>query len=115
MPRDAIVLQRSCRWLLEGEGSDDSDGKFSVVPLLPLSALVFALATCAAAPPVSAAVVLLRHFPGLIDDSMLLSMPTVYSSGRWGAVMVMVDIMQMVQFDLDSSDYNNSVHVGNST
>ena len=96
VPSDAIVLQRSWRWLLEGEGSDDSDGKFSLVPLLPLSALVFALATCAAAPPVSAAVVLLRHFPGLIDDSMLLSMPTVYSSGRWGAVMVMVDIMQMV-------------------
>ena len=84
MPRDAIVLQRSWRWLLEGEGSDDSDGKFSVVPLLPLSALIFALATCAAAPPVSAAAVLLKRFAGLIDDSMLLPMPTVYSSGRWG-------------------------------
>jgi hypothetical protein len=96
MPRDAIVLQRSWRWLLEGEGSDDSDGKFSVVPLLPLSALIFALATCAAAPPVSAAVVLLKRFAGLIDDSMLLPMPTVYSSGRWGDVMVMVQIMQMV-------------------
>ena len=96
MPRDAIVLQRSWRWLLEGEGSDDSDGKFSVVPLCPLSALIFALATCAAAPPVSAAVVLLKRFAGLIDDSMLLPMPTVYSSGRWGAVMVMVQTMQMV-------------------
>ena len=96
MPRDAIVLQRSWRWLLEGEGSDDSDGKFSVVPLLPLSALIFALATCAAAPPVSAAAVLLKRFAGLIDDSMLLPMPTIYSSGRWGAVMVMVQIMQMV-------------------
>ena len=96
MPRDAIVLQRSWRWLLEGEGSDDSDGKFSVVPLLPLSALIFALATCAAAPPVSAAVVLLKRFAGLIDDSMLLPMPTVYSSGRWGDVMVTVQIMQMV-------------------
>jgi hypothetical protein len=84
MSLDAIVLQRSWRWLLEGEGSDDSDGKFSVAPLLPLSALIFALATCAAAPPVSAAVVLLKHFAGLIDDSMLLPMPTVYSSGRWG-------------------------------
>lgn len=96
MPRDAIVLQRSWRWLLEGEGSDDSDGKFSVIPLLPRSALIFALATCAEAPPVSDAVVLLKRFAGLIDDSMLLPMPTVYSSGRWGAVMVMVQIMQMV-------------------
>ncbi len=73
--RDIFVPQRSWRWLLEGEGSDDSDGKFSLL-------LLFALAASAASAPVWAVAFWLKHSSGLIDDSMLLPMPTVYSSGR---------------------------------
>ncbi len=41
-----------------------------------------ASASAAAAAALAAPALLVTFFAGLIDDSMLLSMPTVYSSGR---------------------------------